>query len=257
MKRLFKTGTVYTLSIFLLCSCSKRNLTYFSDLPPSSIASSDIPNRVEATIQSGDILEIKVKTLSPESNQLFNFEDSTSPQSRGYLVNKDGNINFPVVGQIKLRNLTLDQAVEKVAAEVKKFAKDPIVNINILNFKITVIGEVSKPSTFTVPDEKMTILEALGMAGDMTVFGKRENVLVIREKDGSRTIARINLNDKNIFNSPFFYLQQNDVIYVEPSKAKANSTDQSFRWLIPLTTATISAFAIIYSRYLFSNNSGN
>src|SRR5680860_76069 len=137
------------------------------------------------------------------------------------MVDKNGEINFPVLGKVKLGGLSKPQAMEEMTHRLSEYIKDPIVNIRFMNFRITVIGEVNEPSTFTVVTERINILEALGLAGDMTPFGKRENVLIIREKDGVRSAKRFNLNKKDILSSPYYYLQQNDIIYVEPDKIKA------------------------------------
>src|SRR5690606_8549844 len=128
--------------------------------------------------------------------------------------------NFPVIGKINLVGLTLTEAHTRMASELNKYVKEPIVNLRYLNFKITVIGEVNRPSTFTVDNDKVNVMEALGMAGDMTAYGQRENVLIIREVDGRRNMARLDLNSSAAFNSPYFYLQQNDIVYVEPSIIK-------------------------------------
>ena len=178
-------------------------------------------------IQPDDILTISVSSLNPESNVLFNNVIlpttansggviAATKVNEGYLVDKSGFINFPVIGKVMLAGLTKEQAIEKMTSEIKVHVKNPIVNVRFTNFKVTVIGEVFKPSTFTVPTEKINVLEALGLAGDMTAYAKRENVLIIREQQGVRKAARINLNDKDVLNSPYFYLQQNDIVYVEP-----------------------------------------
>lgn len=222
---------------------SKRNLVYFSDLPDSAVYRADIVNQIEPTIQAGDILRITVNSLNAETNMLFNTgamvaageERRTTAEadlvSEGYLVNEAGYITFPVIGQVLLEGLTREQARQKLVSEVSQYAKDPIINIRLVNFKITVVGEVHRPSTFAVPNEKINIVEALGMAGDMTEFGQRENVLVIREKHGQRSMVRLNLNEKEAFNSPYFYLQQNDVVYVEPSRYRDPSGERTMRIL--------------------------
>lgn len=231
--------------LFLL-SCSKRNLVYFSDLDPISGYSSPITTVSEPRIQEDDLLSITVTSLNPESNMLFNAGVIMPSQgaantvvssaiNENYLVDKDGFINYPVIGKINLRGLTKQEAISKVTQVLNEYVKDPIINIRFMNFKVTVIGEVQQPSSFIIPTEKITILEALGLAGDMTAYGKRENVLVIREKDGIRSANRLNLNDKEVLNSPFYYLQQNDVVYVEPYKTKSIQADNN-----PTTVAIIS-----------------
>lgn len=241
-----------------LAGCSKRDLVYFSNM---SAKDSNVPirNYVAPKVQPNDILEITVSSLSAESNVLFNnmilpTTGNTNVLAdrinEGYLVDKDGTINFPVIGRIVLGGLTKDEAQQKMTDLIKAHVKNPIVNVRFKNFKITVIGEVAKPSTFIVETEKINVLEALGLAGDMTAFGRRENVLIIREKDGIRTAVRINLNDATVLNSPYFYLQQNDVVYVEPNnKVKVADTAPGNRflglWSAIITTAGFVAIAFI------------
>src|SRR5690606_2725158 len=138
---------------------------------------------------------------------------------------------------------------------LKEYVKDPIVNIRFLNFKVTVIGEVNNPATFTVATEKINVLEALGLAGDMTPYGKRENVLIIREKNGVRSATRFNLNEKDILSSPMYYLQQNDVVYVEPDKIKAviASTNQRAFTIIGITTSVVISL-LFNLRMILDNN---
>src|SRR5690554_1486711 len=217
-------------SVLLLGSCAKkRNLVYFSDVQQNEAFQTAITNAHEPRIQPGDIMGINVSSLDPASNAMFNTGalqtysgtnsaagSTTNLGKEGYLVGKDGSINFPIIGKIQLQGLTLTEALAKMESELLKYVKDPIVNINYLNFKVTVIGEVNRPGSFNVAKDKINVLEALGNAGDMTAYGRRENVLVIRETDGQRQMARLNLNSSSVLNSPYFYLQQNDLVYVEP-----------------------------------------
>ena len=227
-------------TLILLSSCAKRDLVYFSNLSPTE-PGSPIKNYTAPKIQADDILTITVSSLSAESNVIFNnviLPDNGNVGSvaerinEGYLVDKNGFINFPVIGKISLAGLTKEEAQDKMTDLIKVQVKNPIVNVRFRNFKVTVVGEVNKPATFTVETEKINLIEALGMAGDMTAFGRRENVLLIREKDGIRTTTRINLNNKDVLASPYFYLQQNDVVYVEPdNKVKAADTAPGNRFL--------------------------
>jgi len=246
---------------------------YFNNLPPGG-DTAQIVNKMSAKIEKGDILGITITTLSPEYNQLFSTgaapqtpvttaivpatataagtgTASSDPARNGYLVDENGQVNLPVLGKVDVSGLTRKEAQDKITAEVAKTAKTPIVNIRFLNYKVTVIGEVTRPGSFNVPDERVNVLEALGMAGDLTPYAIRENILVIREKDGARTMQRINLADKNVFNSPYFYLQQNDVVYVQPENTlKARQADASnYRW-VPIATAGISAIAVILASLL-------
>lgn len=259
-RSLFKLSLVLC-GLMMLGSCGpKRNLVYFSDLPDTTAYQSAILNDVEPTIQPGDILRITVNSLHAESNRLFNTgamvpagETSASADANlandGYLVNSAGYITFPIIGQLLLEGLTREQARQKLVDEVSEYAKDPIINIRFANFKITVVGEVKAPSTFTIPSEKINIIEALGLAGDMTPYGKRENVLLIREQNGQRTVVRLNLNDKETLNSPYFYLRQNDVVYVEPTRSRDPSADRNLR-ILTVTLAALSTVIVILTRLL-------
>ncbi|MDB5262703.1 MAG: sugar transporter, partial [Adhaeribacter sp.] len=220
--------------LFVSCKPS-QNLVYFSDITEAEYLT-QIRNKIRPKIQTDDMLSITVSTLSPESNTLFNggalgTTNSPVPASQdndnGYLVDDNGAINFPVIGQIKLEGLTKEEAVEKLTTEIAKHVKKPIINIRFLNFKISVIGEVNKPSTYTIPTEKINLLQAIALAGDLTPYGKRDNIALIREKEGTRNVVKLNLNNKELLDSPYFYLQQNDIIYVEPDKARAAQTNIS------------------------------
>lgn len=252
----------YALSLFTLFSCNKRNLAYFSDVPEQTVYRENITNFKESTIQTDDILGITVISSNPESNVLFNAAGDGRAVGRvmdgrmsyddnavnaGYLVDPDGYIDFPVLGRVKLGGLTKQEAKARLISELDKYVKEPTVNIRFLNFRVTVIGEVKNPSTFTIPSEKINILEALGLAGDMTAYGKRDNVLLIREEEGVRTLTRVNLNSKNVLNSPNFYLSQNDVIYVEPNKVKEAQATTNTR-IVSYILAAVSVTTLIISR---------
>ncbi|MFD2514233.1 polysaccharide biosynthesis/export family protein [Pontibacter locisalis] len=237
-----KIKIVYLLGIVLLSSCASlkpRDIVYFSNLPQQELLTEQIENAKEPVIKPGDLLTITVTSLDQKSNVLFNqgfimtgeggagmMRQGTGDSNEGYLVDEEGNIEFPVLGRINLTGLTKEQAMAKIKADLHSYVENPIVKVRQANFRFTVLGEVGSPSIITVPTDKdnVTILEAMGMVGDMTIYGKRENVLVIREEDGVRTMARLNLNKVDVFSSPYFYLKQNDVVYVEPDKAKIAGT---------------------------------
>jgi polysaccharide export outer membrane protein len=241
--------------IILSSSCApRRNLVYFSDMVSKTTDSQVITADTEPKIQPNDLLSITINTLSTESNLMFsvnsnNINKNGYFEKEGYRVDKDGNINFPVVGKVNLKGLTIEQAQYTLVNKLNHYVKNPIVNMQFLNFRITVIGEVNNPATFNIPNEQINLLEALGMAGDLTAYGKRENILVIREMDGKRSIVRININNRDILNSPYFYLKQNDVIYVEPDKSKSIEYSPNNR-LMPLVVATISAVAVLSTAFL-------
>lgn len=253
---------IYNLILLLIfSSCSTRNLVYFSDLPQNTEISEEVLNVQEPTIQPIDLLSITVSTLNPESNLLFNSgiisntggstntSGTVSMINSGYRVDKTGSINFPVLGKIEVAGLTLDEATEKITQLLQKEAKSPIVNVKLLNFRITVIGEVKNPNTFPVLTERINIVEAIGLAGDLTPYGKRENVLLIREVDGVRTTVRLDLNKKAVFSSPYFFLQQNDVIYVEPVKARAEQASVT-RSHVSLTISIVSIISLLLTRFV-------
>jgi polysaccharide biosynthesis/export protein len=258
-----KSILIYLLSALVLVSCGPtRNLAYFSDLQEEAVYTENITNATQAKIQPDDLLSITVSSPNAEANTLFNKgvapavgsvadisagNRAVNIHNEGYLVDRNGNIDFPVMGQINLGGLTKEEAKAKLIKELDQYLKEPMVNIRFLNYKVTVVGEVSRPSTFTIPTEKINILEALGMAGDMTAFGKRENVLIIREEAGVRTMARVNLNNKDMLNSPFFYLRQNDVVYVEPDRMKQVQASTNTRSL-SILLAVVSLATIIIPR---------
>ena len=264
--------------VFLLTfsSCAtKRNLIYFSNLP-DSVYNSRINNEIEPKIQPGDALSIKITTLNADANILFNSgslpisnssplgsnsgssisglpsgASSSATLVDGYIVDKNGEIEYPILGKILLAGLTIEQARQKIALLASQTAKDPIVNISVLNFKITVIGEVEHPGSFNIPNNRVNVMEALGMAGDMTPYAIRNNVLIIRELEGVRSVIKLDLNDKEVLNSPFYNLRQNDIVYVQPeNKLKAAQADTRYVRLIPILTAAISALAVVLSRVL-------
>jgi polysaccharide export outer membrane protein len=237
--------------IFLFSSCtSSKHIAYFDNLADTSFASKAIK---DLAIQNNDILSITVSSLSSEASAVFNTNTvSNSPNAQligGYLVNPDGNIQMPILGTIKAAGLTKGQLKDFITNSIleKKLLIDPIVNVRQVNFRVTVLGEVLRPSVIPVPSEKISLLEALGLAGDLTIFGKRENVLLIREEGGKKQLRRIDLSSKNFFLSPYYYLQPNDVVYVEPRKAKISSASISRQW-VPTIISAISIISLAIYR---------
>lgn len=225
--------------VMALASCgSAKNIAYMQgseEMTAEDYAQQTTP-MYDAKIMPKDLLTITVNATDPEAVQAFNLTvpskttgvtTTSQPQLQTYLVDNNGQINFPVVGMVTLKGLTKRQAEEKVRDLLRAYLKeDPVVTVSFVNYKISVIGEVARPNTFTINNEKVNIFEALGMAGDMTIWGRRDNVKIIREdQDGNRRIIPMNLNDRNIIFSPDFYLQQNDVVYVEPNKVKAQNSE--------------------------------
>ncbi|PTQ96692.1 polysaccharide export outer membrane protein [Mucilaginibacter yixingensis] len=237
-----KIAATLVLSVLLSACAAKRDLVYFSNLgQQNSVA--EAPGQ-EVVIATGDIVNVSVVSGSLESDKLFQTNLNNGPLSTGYKVNAAGDIALPLIGETHIAGLTTAQAETAITTQLSKQIKNPGVEVKIINFKVTVVGEVNKPSTFTVPDGKVNLLEALGLAGDMTVYGKRENVLVIRQENGVKTVKRLNLNNVDVMQSPYFNLKQNDIVYVEPDRSKAVEYSQNTR-LMPLVIASISALAVL------------
>lgn len=247
------------LVILLITGCASRNLTYFSDIESNSDYSVKIEDNSELKIQPFDRIKIIVNSPSPESNLLFNggiltenIESINVPINRGidsnnFLVNKEGVIEFPVIGEIKLGGMTFEKAREEMKFHLKAHIKDPSVNMFITNFKISVLGEVKNPSNFTIDSERINVFEAIGLAGDLTPYGKRENVLLLRERNGIRNIYRINLNEKKVLNSPYYYLEQNDIVYIEADKQKAKEAKNNTTTVTIISVAASILVAVIFN----------
>ena len=203
-------------------------------------------------IQPDDLLSVSIQSSDPVASAPFRLGaapmlgkndltgNTTSDASNGFLVDPAGNIYLPEIGAVKVVGLSTFSARDTITARLKKFLRDPIVNVRLQNFKFTVLGEVQRPGAFTIPNERINILEAIGTAGDIGVYGNRSNVLIIREEDGKRSFGRIDLHQRDIFQSPYFYLRQNDLIYIEPIKNKtASITDgatKALQWVLPIIT---------------------
>jgi polysaccharide export outer membrane protein len=214
------------LLMWLLTSCvSSKKMVYFQD--NETVQVNEAILNFEPKIQAGDLLSINVSAIELEAALTFNLYETTGATNAkplNHLVDSDGEINFPVVGPIKVAGLTTKQVTQNLTSTLGAYLVNPIVNIRLINFKVTVMGEVKSPGTYTIPNERITIVEALGLAGDLSIQGKRNTVLLIREKEGKRAFITMDLTNKKLFNSPYYYLAQNDVIYVEPNKTKINSS---------------------------------
>jgi polysaccharide export outer membrane protein len=232
-------------------------MTYFFD-PTDTIKyrKTFVDAQIEPTIQPDDILSITVNSINPEATMIFNDQNavvklndvgSQASGLSGYLVDSHGNIDFPMLGKLKVSGLGTQQIKDTLRLKLDRYLKDPIVNVRLQNFKITVLGEVNHPATFTIPSERITLLEALGRAGDMTIYAQRNKVLIIREKEGIREQARVDLQTKEFFNSPYYYLYKNDVVYVEPAKAKTGASQDAYSRYVGLVWPLMSVISILYS----------
>jgi polysaccharide export outer membrane protein len=243
------------LFIIQLSSCvSTEKASYFSNVTNSSFEINR-ENEVESIIQRNDILSIYISSLSPEASAVFNTTNTQatststttgSTSAGGYLVNAEGTIQLPILGNIKAEGLTKKQLKTNLTDLIneKKLLIDPVVTIRHLNYEVTIIGEVGKPTVINVPNEKISMLKALGIAGDITIYGKKENVLLIREFEGKRIVNRIDLNSKNFLSSPFYYLQPNDVVYVEANERKVLNANRN-QQLLPTILSALSIVAVV------------
>jgi polysaccharide export outer membrane protein len=244
---------VVAFSILFLASCvDTKKATYFNDLASTTINSNTpVP---ETIIRKNDLLNITVSSLDAQASSVFNAPNllpvTTSVGGNeilGYLVGNDGTIQFPILGSIKAEGSTKDQLKENIQKKLmdQNLLKGPIVSVRFLNFRVTVLGEVKNPTAINVPSEKISLLEAIGLAGDLTIYAKRDNVLVIREgENGSKEIKRINLNSAELLSSPYYYLKSNDVVYVEPNRSKVASAGRGQQW-IPAVLSGLSIIAVI------------
>lgn len=228
--------------IFASCNTSKK-LKYFQDMPQVKSGTEFEMTKFEETrVQPDDILNIRVNTVDAEASQAINNGNTVMPGNSmgiannsvnnqmvtGYLVDHDGTIELPVLGKIEVGGLTLLQAKEKIRELTTQYYKDATVSVRFSNFRVVVIGEVSRPGTYVIPNQQVSVLDAIGFSGDLTVYGKRSNVMIIRKDNNGKAVAvKMDLTSKEIFQSPYFYLKQNDVVYVEPARAKILNADNS------------------------------
>lgn len=208
----------------------------------------------EPLVQIGDLISIVVYSDNPEATSVFNMPNVSGGEGQGvnattagYLVDIDGNIQFQNLGKLHVVGLTKKELSDLLNTRLSVYLKNPYYNIRFLNYKITLVGEVTSQGVVSIPDEKVNILEAIGLAGGLTTFARRDNVMIIRESNGKREFARLDLTNPEIFKSPFYFLQQNDMIVVEQTRAKAVVNDQVTIRNVSLASSVISTLAIIYS----------
>lgn len=258
MKRSFFSIIAAVVIIAATTGCkSHQKVVYFQNADSVSLSASRM--LYDAKIMPKDELSITVSCSNPEAATQFNLAVSEVNSSTGskrmntggamllpYLVDNDGTINFPVIGTLKVGGLTKNECQDLILSKIKPYFsanEKPVVTVRTSNYRVTVMGEVNSPGVFSVGSEKMSILEAIAQAHDLTIYGKRENILVIREDaNGEKSMHRMNLNDANIVSSPYYYLQQNDIVYVEPNKTKAANSD-----IGTVTTFTMSIISTLMS----------
>ncbi|MDT7830225.1 polysaccharide biosynthesis/export family protein [Pricia sp. S334] len=234
---------VLTLCALLMTSCAtKEDVVYFQNT--GDFETLVDKNSITPKFKVDDVLSIYVSTLDNVASAPFNLLRGTSeggfrPEQVDYLIDKDGEIDFPVIGKIKVAGLSSEELRVLLRDRLSEYLKDPIINIRLRNFTVTVLGEVNRPGTYPVDGERITIMEALGMASDLTIKGKRENVMVIRDFDGTKVYHRINLKRKEAMSSPVYYLTQNDIVYVEPNKSAITASALDNRATIAISVASL------------------
>lgn len=229
---LFRPVILIFISFFVFSCASRKEVAYYQNI--DQLQNFENSASYETKLQPDDLLMIVVMAENPEVAAPFNLPsvimqsnvefEAQQPRMNSYLIDSSGFIQFPVIGAIKLGGLSRAEAVAKMNQELSKYITKPSVNLRILNFKITVQGEVTQPGVHNIMSERITLAEALSLSGDLTVYGKRDNILIIREKDGKKQAARVDITKAEFLNSPYYYLSQNDVVYVEPNKTKVNSS---------------------------------
>jgi polysaccharide export outer membrane protein len=238
------------------CVSHQQLLSFQRNLPDTtSIAIKKLP---VVKIQANDVLGIKVFSTEMELAAPFNVASPQSGDSyiniesiqlSGYLVNQDGTISFPVLGILKLEGLTIAEARDTIVSRLKLHIKDPIVNLRLLNFRVTVSGEVRSPGGFNVFNERISLLDALALAGDLTDYADRKDVLLVREVDGIQSLNRIDLQTADFFQSEFYYLKQNDLIYVKPIKAKSGAVQDQTSKTVPILSAAATVAAVLIALF--------
>ena len=237
------------VSYAIMTSCaSKSEIVYFQgDTSLNTIYENSIPK-----IRPNDMLAISVsaadmKATEPfNQNSIYKMRSSTNEVAQNvFTVKENGTIDFPVIGEVYVNGLTCSEAIALFKQKLDPYIVNPGVNITFVNFKVSVIGEVNKPGVFTLPNERITVLEALALAGDLSIQGKRENVMVIREADGKKNIYTLDLTSRTALDSPVYYLAQNDVIYVEPNKARIQTSVVNYSLFVSVAGIIISVIAVL------------
>lgn len=261
--------TCYLVFLLVLMNSCKHyeRIAYFKDFSDSSLPEAIQTHAFKSPlIKPDDVLTITIQTIDNEVTSLLNSGTSTTgiggnvpvlgsattgQASNGYLVDKEGRVELPFVGRVKIAGLSTEDAKEEIRKQVDKYFNEPVINVRFANYKITILGEVARPSSYIIPNEKVNVFDALGLAGDMTIYGRRENVLLIRDSLSYKKLVRLDLNSKEVISSPYFYLEPNDILYVEPTDSKVATTDAYRNREIALYSAGLSILLIVVSRILF------
>lgn len=249
-----------TLLLITSCSTSKQNLTYFNNIDSCSIESYKNPEEYNIKIIPDDELVITVTSFVPEATAAYNIplvntssrvslSVNGQPSLQSYVVDKNGYIIFPVLGKIMVSGKTTTEISEIIRKEIAKDVQDPYVRVQLINCRINVLGEVRSPGAKPVNKERYSVMDALADAGDLSEYGRRDNILLIRENNGKKSYHRLNINDASILTSPYYYMQQNDIIYVEPNKIKKDNSkyNQNNAYKISVVSSITGLLSIIVS----------
>lgn len=238
------------LSLVVVCSCtSPKKVVYFQDI--GTTKTQPLDSLPEHLVQPQDILQINVNSASQEADQAINNnnnQNSTNNTTGGYLVDKAGMIDLLFIGKVKVSGLTAIRVADTLKTLFSPYLNSPIVSVRFLNYKVSVLGDVGRPGSYVLPNERITLLEAISLAGDLTITARRDNVMVIREKNGERQFTRIDIRKSDLFTSQVYYLQANDIVYVEPSRSRIAQNNTQRIQAITLITAALSLAAVIISR---------
>jgi polysaccharide export outer membrane protein len=257
MKQLILKATLFFILVASMTSCVQyEELVYFRKIDKEKNArpqfpSDSIQNLAALRIQKNDVLSITVYSFDPIQSAPFNLMQPGGAGGGGaspftsYIVDENGEIDFPVLGKIALKDLTATEAKNKLVESLKVYLKNPVVNIRFVNFRISVLGEVSNPGTFTISNDRITVLEALGMAGDLTPYSNRSNILVVREQNGIRQFGELDIQSADVFKSEYYYLKQGDIVYIEPTQDIEASIRDQFSEYLPWVTSSLSAITTI------------
>ena len=255
MARFFLPFTIFLFGIIIFTSCNNsKKITYFNNVKDATFYSSTIEK--QTPLEPNDIISVTISSANAEASIPFNLLSNNVSRSTttvtggnnqpgGYLIDSDGTIDLPILGSVKAAGFTKDQLKDNITNLIlsKKLLINPIVDIRYLNYEVTVIGEVAKPTVITVPNEKISLLKAIGLAGDLTIYGKRENVLLIRQGNGKKITRHIDLTSSDFFNSPYYYLEPNDVVYVAPNNQKAAIARRNPN-ILPISLSLISVVTL-------------
>ncbi len=243
--------------MFLSCGTNKEAI-YLMGIQDTAVIDSVFTNPL--TIHPGDQLSISLSSLNSEADAIINQSNSGGGASNsivgnagtnviGYYVNENGSINMPRLGSIYVEGKTHEQLKDTLQKLLDPYTKNPIVNVRLLNYQITVLGEVTRPGQIIITTPQSDILQVIGLAGDITPFGRRDNVLLVRKSGSTRIVKRLNLTDPNLFRNPYFQLQPGDFLFVEPNKAKKNQTSLTYQ-IWPLVTGSLSFLVVIFATFV-------